>query len=244
MKKIFLLIGLMAAAGVGHAQSIAAGTVALGGSIGYSHSTNNTHDTFSSSPAVYQVYASRVAGSQFAFMPTASYFVADNLAVGLNLSINNGYRDEQVDYASTAIASRTSHGTNRAWSIGAYVQYYKMLTAQFGLTGRLGGGYLKQTDRQTSNEYGVGIASYQYDNSGSGYYGDLTPGIIFLPVPKFGISLSMGALSFNHSNTESVNTANSGGTTSSVGYEGTTNYFGARFGFDYLLLGTTYYFGR
>ena len=80
MKKFFLS-ALLAVSVVGvRAQSIAAGTVSLGGSIGYSSNTEKSDYKSNNT-----TYSNEYTHSQFQFSPSFGYFVADNLAIGLSL---------------------------------------------------------------------------------------------------------------------------------------------------------------
>ena len=113
--------------------------------------------------------------------------------------------------------------------LGAYVQYYKMLTDQFGLVGTLGGGY----------QYNRTI--YSYGNTGNvstsgvtakGYYVNLTPGIVYFPIPKLGISATLGSLGYSRLKETPTS------------LEPVTTDFGASFGLNQLQFGGTWYFGR
>lgn len=209
MKKFFLLAALVAGAQAVQAQSIAAGTVSLGGGIGYSTTTNkfgvgqNSHEAKS---------------SQFSFSPTFGYFVAENVAIGLNLEI-----DTVTPFHSTG--SSTTPDANVSLRIGPFVQFYKMFSEQFGLTGALGAGYLKL------NETGFNSGQV-YTTKASGAYAQITPGIVFFPIPKFALSATIGSLGYTTLSDDNDNITNR------------TTTAGAQFGLDKLQLGGTYYFGR
>ena len=64
----------------------------------------------------------------------------------------------------------------------------------------------------------------------------LTPGLLFFPVPKFGISASIGGLDYDRVGVERSDDAN--GRTQSV------SAFGAGFGLSQLLFGGTLFLGR
>ena len=121
MKHPLLLLALLGGTvTVAQAQSaIPAGTIALGGSIGYSSNDIKASGTAGNNP-----FAEEEKTSQFSLAPTVGYFVADNLAIGLSVSyqaFSNG-----GGYYRTS-----SPGTNRAEldpatviRVGPYVQYY------------------------------------------------------------------------------------------------------------------------
>ncbi len=234
MKRPLLLLALLGGtATAAHAQSaIAAGTISLGGSIGYSSSSSKE-----SSSAGNTSFTDEGKRSQFNLAPAVGYFVADNLAIGLSLSYQA--------YSNAGSTYRTSSpGTNRAEldpatviRVGPYVQYYKMLSDQFGVLGTLSGGYQSTKDSRYSNG---GNNAVVQELKASGLYAGLTPGVIFFPIPKFGISAAVGGLSYNRLN---YDFPTNNGTTPS-GYEETSNDFGLTFGLDQLQFGGTYYFGR
>ncbi len=62
---------------------------------------------------------------------------------------------------------------------------------------------------------------------GSGFYANLTPAIVFFPVPQFAMSASIGSLDYNHMNYEFPQRPNASAPSD---YENTSNGFGANFG--------------
>ncbi|MDO7848977.1 outer membrane beta-barrel protein [Hymenobacter sp. M29] len=228
MKKVLLFALLAASAQASHAQSIAAGTVSLGGSVGYSRNTGKYSYTQGSTS-----YTQETTSSQFTFTPSVGYFVKDNLAIGLNAGYS-AYRKSYTSYTPAPTVVRAELDPTTTLRLGAYVQYYKMLTEQFGVLGTLSGGYQSSRDSQYN-----GNVIQEFKNSG--YYAELTPGIIFFPIPKLGISASIGSLAYNHLSYDYPTASNN---PAPAGYESTASTFGARFGLDQLLFGGTYYFGH
>jgi hypothetical protein len=169
--------------------------------------------------------SSESVNSQFQIAPSVGYFVADNLAVGLSL----GYTATKNTYNSTFSNNLSDLAPNTTFRSGAYVQYCKMLTDQFGLVGTLGGGY--QYNR-TTYIYGPAGNMNSGETKQKGYYASLTPGTIYFPVPKLGISATVGSLAYSRLK----ETPTSG--------EPVTTDFGASFGLSQLQFGGTYYFGR
>ena len=244
MKKIFACAALTLGAHSLHAQSIAAGTVSLGGTVGYSQASSEGSGVRSSANGQSQSTSSNSTGKQVYLSPSIGYFVADNLAVGLSLYFGNGMREEDQVLAPLGIVQHSEMNVKQLRT-GAFVQYYKMLNAQFGITGRLGAGY--QRLKEDGNGYtNSNNPPYRYtsSNTSSGYYADLKPGVIFFPVPKLGLSASLGDLSFNHYKLIASSYSDSNGDTFMQGDENASNVFSANFGLDTFLLGGTYYFGR
>ena len=232
MKKFFLLGLLAIGAAEAQAQSIAAGTISLGGSIGYSQYTNKN----SSQSSNGTTYSSETKGGQFNLSPSVGYFVADNLAVGLSLGYNS-YRNSFTTYSPSSSFGLKELDPQTRLRVGPYVQYYKMLTEQFGIVGTLGAGY----QNLRFQNYGGSNNQTIFDYKASGYYAGLTPGIVFFPIPKLGLSASIGSLGYSRYNYDYPT-----GTASPVpaNYESTSSDFGASFGLDQLQFGGTYYFGR
>lgn len=214
MKKHLLWAALLSGSiSMAKAQTaIPAGTVSLGGAIGYLRYTNEHSASFGQ--ASY-------TDSQFQVVPSVGYFVADNLAIGLDF----GYLILNRKYEGGNTPSEVT--PNEQLRAGAYVQYYKMLTEQFGLLGTLGAGYQHQESR---GYRAIDPSDPNVNATRSGFYSQLTPGLIFFPTPKLGISASVGYLGY-----ERMKTSNT---------DYTTSDFGVRFGLDQLLFGGTYYFGR
>ena len=246
MKKRILLTLLAASTQSVHAQSIAAGTISLGGSIGYNQYSGSSSNQFANSNLPGYSTATETDGKQLYLYPAASYFVADNLAIGLVLGYSNGRRTDKAASTPNTQGSRFDRTTTISLRAGAFAQYYKMLTVQFGITGRLGAGYQRIKDDRDGNSFQNGIPNYSFTSAttNSGYYVDLTPGLVFFPVPKFGISASIGALSFNNYKLTNATYNDTNGNTSSIGAENKGSSFTANFGLDSFLLGGTYYFGR
>lgn len=232
MKKFLLLALLAAGTEAAQAQSIPAGTISLGGSVGYSRFNYKSNTSYNNTN-----YSTETNSSQFSFTPSVGYFLQDNLAVGLSLGYSANRRN-YTTYSPSSNSVRAELDPTTTLRVGPYVQYYKMISEQFGVLGTLSGGYQNSHNYEyNGNNANASIVEYK----GSGYYADLTPGIIFFPIPKFGISASIGSLSFNRFNYDYPNTP---GNTAPSGYEAHSSSLGAGFGFDRLLFGGTYYIGR
>ena len=231
MKKAFLFALLAAGTQAVQAQSIPAGTVSLGGSIGYSRYANNNSNSYNGT-----TYTQETSNSQFNFSPSLGYFVADNLAIGINAGYSAN-RKSYTTYTPSSATVRAELDPTTNLRLGVFGQYYKMLTEQFGVLGTLGVGYQNMHDyNYSSNGSNALIQEYR----ASGYYAELTPGIIFFPIPKLGLSASVGSLAFNRLNYDYPTNAGA----SPTDYKSYATSFGASFGLSQLLFGGTYYFGR
>ena len=212
--------------------AIPAGTLSLGGGIGYSRISGKTASTFNNT-----TFTSETVSSQFSLAPTIGYFVIDNLEVGLSL----GYIANRKPYSTATPAPsmvRPELNPTTTLRVGPFVRYYKMFSDQFGVSGALSGGYQSTRDYRYS---GNSSSSTIVENKGSGSYADLTPAIVFFPVPQFALSDSIGSLGYSRLNFDFPTIP---GNTAPSNYEDNITVLGANFGFSQLLFGGTYYFGR
>ncbi|MBF9223428.1 hypothetical protein [Hymenobacter ruricola] len=238
MKKIGFLVLLAASIQAAWGQSIEAGTVSLGGSVGYSRTTTNTTNTsnnVNTIPISTTTYSFETTNTRFIFSPVVGYFIADNIAVGVNL----GYQaSKDVSTTSAPSPPREALPATITLQIGPYFQYYKLLSAQFGILGTLSAGY------QKSNAYGYdngGNGTTVLELKGSGIYASVTPAIVFFPIAKLGLSASIGSLGYSQFDYNFPTGLN---IVTPAGHQSETSTFGATFGFSQLQFGGTYYFGR
>lgn len=228
MKKLFSAGTLCLLAASAYAQTaIKAGTVQLGGSVGYSQQSSDNAQSFYTGSG-YINTTQHLNTKYFAISPAAGYFVADNLTVGINLSHNADKRTSSYDSSYTpGNEQRTSQ-----LAVGAFVQYYRMFTEQFGVTGTLNAAYNRITQRFSSG-------NNTSETKGNGFSTGITPSIVFFPVPKFAIGASVGSIDYAYSTSKAAE--------SSVGFNNGTStgsYFGANFGLNFLAFSGTYYIGR
>lgn len=203
---------------ISHAQTtLKAGTVQLGGTISYSQDKSTTSGQYDE----YQT---------FYIAPAVGYFVLDNLAVGINGNFSAGTNNSSNATYSSFPSSRETH--TKGYEIGPFVQYYRMLSEKFGITGWLGANYLKTTSTYTAVTNGIANSG---DTAGDGFYARLTPSIIFFPVSSLGISASIGGVGYSHNNAYKTDYYNGNGNSTS---------FGASFGLSQLAFSGAYYFGR
>ena len=227
MRKTLLIAALCVLAVTSHAQTpIKAGTVQLGGAINYSQQTSDSPYAYSIGGGAYNTTTQHYTNKQLFLNPSAGYFVADNLAVGVSFArilTTNSYTYDISGYANP------SEQRFKQTVLGAFVQYYRMFTDHFGVTGTLNGGYTHSVENYTYGNPNT--------NTSNGFSAGLTPSVVFFPVPKFAVGASAGSLRYSHSTgkQEGINTI-----------PGTSTYssFAAAFGLSNLAFSGTYYFGR
>ncbi len=229
MKKLFPTLALCLLVTTSYAQTaIKAGTVQLGGNVGYSkQSTDSTYPYYTGSS--YINTTQHIATNSFSINPMAGYFIADNLSVGISFS--QGIYKTTYSYDTPYIGGNEQR--NSQLNLGAFVQYYQMLTDHFGLTGTLNAGYNHGTTKTTSDNNGGS------NSTSNGFSAGLIPSIVFFPVPKFSVGASIGGIGYSHA-TGKVDVDNN------ALYSGTnsSSTFGANFGLSYLAFSGTYYVGR
>lgn len=149
------------------------GSLLLGGSLHYSRSHSQTQNPQNSrSSGNYQ---------NIGLAPMAGYFIADNLAIGTNLS---GAIGRSV-YNDTL--------TSKSYSLGAspFARYYKFLGEKIAFFGQAGFGYNKSSykNRQASGEL-------KPDQTNEVFNIFVQPGISYFPIPRLGFQLTMGSLGY------------------------------------------------
>jgi hypothetical protein len=154
MNKLFALAFLGLTSSIAHAQTtpLIKGRGLLSGSIGYrsdKYRGSDNQDTFN-------------------FTPTIGYFVADNLALGLNGNLQ-------------LLGGNSSVFGQNSYSVGPFARYYRFVggSDKFAL-------------------YGQGSIGYSHYSGGFnfGYLG-ITPGLAFFPIPRFGLEASLRGLSYS-----------------------------------------------
>jgi hypothetical protein len=226
MKKLILLVLLSGAATCVQAQNvIKAGTIQVGGNINYHQQTNESpYGYFNGSGTTTTTQHSSI--KSFSIAPSAGYFVADNLAIGVNFLYSKTTENNSFDTSNlTGFNTRQTQT-----SIGPFIQYYHMFTDHFGLVGTLNATY-------NHYEQAYPDSSMPTTYKGNGFGSTITPSLVFFPIPKFALGASIGGLSYTHTKNKAMG---NNGTTDM----GSSSEFGAAIGISYLAFSGTYFFGR
>ncbi|MBG8554478.1 outer membrane beta-barrel protein [Hymenobacter guriensis] len=179
MRRSFLFLLLLSSGGAVQAQ-ISAGTTLLSGAINYSSRKQEaTTGAFGTPPPPTKE-------SQFSFSPTAGYFVADNLALGLMLTVSSG-QVNRVDYDSYTGRYREQEINFHGLAVGPMVRYYKFLGDNFAFYGQVGAGY---------SSSGSEMEGSPIETSNKGVYAALTPGLVYFPVPKVGLEVTLNGIRY------------------------------------------------
>ncbi|TGE14933.1 autotransporter outer membrane beta-barrel domain-containing protein [Hymenobacter elongatus] len=211
-----------------HAQTTA-GTVLLGGSFGFASGTTKNTSSFSTS-------AQETKSSSYSLAPRVGYFLADNLAVGLQLDFSRS----KSKYTSAAVPNQSAYNTestSTGYQIGPFVRYYKMLGDKAGFYGQLMAGY-SRSEGESTTETPFALHSEQ---KSKGYYASFTPGFVFFPTDKLGLEVSVGNLGYGSSTTELKDSRPFSQVMTS---ERKDSGFGASFSLNALSIGAAFYVGR
>lgn len=188
---------------------ISAGTIYLGGSLGFRSSSGKT--TIKSSSTTIETKSP--VSTSFEIAPGAGYILSDKFGVGLNLGFNSA--TSKLD--STDFSDKT---TTSSFFINPYFRYYMMLEDNFGFTGtfniRFGSGKTKSETKIANTT--TTVEGPKPSNLSIG----ITPGIIFFPTSKIGLEANIGFLGYS-SNTSKQET---GSGSSAVTTTSTSSSFG------------------
>jgi len=190
MKKVTLLtIALTFAAAMSSFAQTSKGTLFLGGGLGFTSSSQKATAKFGGTT----VETDGDKATQFSIVPGVGYFIADKLAVGLDLSIStNSFQtpdnNDPDDYTKT---------TGTTFAFKPYARKYWMVGDNFGFTGTLGVGV-----GFGSSKVEVKAGNTTVTNDGpktTDLEIGVTPGIVFFPTNKVGIEANFGFIGYSSS---------------------------------------------
>lgn len=186
MKKVnvLTLVFIFVAAVSSFAQT-SAGTLFFGGGLGFSSTSSKT----SISGMGSNTTVDGPSAMEFSIVPGVGYFIADKLAVGLDLSISSTSNKETEANGDYEKVSATEIGFT------PYVRKYFMTSDNFGFTGTFGVGVAfgssKIEDRNgntTTTNDGPKTTALEIG---------ITPGIVFFPTNKVGLEANFGFVGFS-----------------------------------------------
>ncbi|MDX1904263.1 MAG: outer membrane beta-barrel protein [Thermonemataceae bacterium] len=180
MKKItFLAIALFVASAVTSFAQTTKGTVYLGGGLGFT--TSSSKNKFEGGGVT--VESDGPKSTTFSLVPGVGFFVADKLALGLDLSL---------DFGSTKIFDGDDEIKNsyNQISFTPYVRKYFMMGDNFGFTGALGLGVGFGSSKLETSSGGVTVSA-DGPKTTSFQFG-VVPGLVFFPTSKVGLEASFG----------------------------------------------------
>ncbi|MBD2713564.1 hypothetical protein KBK19_00785 [Microvirga sp. STR05] len=228
----YYLLGVLAAATTSAAQAqISAGTVLLGGSLGYRQQLTKVAAT-----GFLPAYEDRLR--QITVSPTAGYFVANNLVVGVQMN----WQQETRNYpAIIPVVINPGPGqptatvlygenTTRWMQLGPFVRYYQFIGDKAAFYGHAGAGYSAATYKDKPPVY-FGNS----DAKNSGFYGQLSPGFVYFPTHFFALEVGLRGLSYQRLSYSGDDY---------TGEKPTSSAFDMGFRLRDLRLGASFYLGR
>ncbi|UOQ73426.1 hypothetical protein [Hymenobacter cellulosilyticus] len=232
MNKFICAAALCCGSALSVRAQTSAGTILLSGAINYNTSTEDRNGvgSFSFNPSSTEDYR------YLRLSPSAGFFVADKLVVGLQADFTTSKRtlsqDEYIN-ATGAVMRFTSIDEEKGVTVGPFVRYYQMLGEKLGLYGQLAGGYFYGTYEQRGDYQ---LRSQQGTSKGG--YGRFTPGIVFFPTPKLALELTVGNASYNSGTSKSRYSAGA-----QEGTERKYSNFQGSFGFQHITVGAAFHLG-
>ncbi|GGG13336.1 hypothetical protein [Pontibacter amylolyticus] len=192
MKKLTLLAiaGLLAFSA--QAQTTK-GTLVLTGKLGYSQSKSK-HDRDRNTPrSEFEQY-------NYTVSPSIGFLIKDNLEIGVRAHRYKLHHGDANYFEN--VKSNWENGENNK-GVSVYARQYKYLTEKLALHGTLSSGISNQVITYASNTDGPYPYTSREERDAILVNGSLSPGITFFVSKKLGIQAGLGALTFNHSVTDS-----------------------------------------
>ena len=230
MKKTTILIMLFASAFTATSQT-SKGSMMVGGSVGFSSSKNNTTITDNG----VSITSSDNKFSNSNVSPTFSYFLADGIALGLNI---NFYSNSTIDVYPTVNGTsfKEAQYENKGTGFGLLARkYFIKDDNKFGFYGDLGFG-VGPTIGKDSYTPVVGTA-YSHEREGSSTNVNLGLGVAYFPTKSIGLHAGVGGLGWNKSNTKTTYSNSNSVTTESSGFNFNLNSLNINFGFNFFFGG-------
>jgi len=205
MKKTLLSVALVVAGATTFAQTTA-GSIMLGGNIGFDSQSSKSETTTTPTPSPAPVAApDQPAATNFNLNLNGSYFVIDGLAVGLNIGFSTGNSPvSQVDKNGTGTTYVNIDNTKSSFNIGLMGAKYMSISENFFFYAGLGLNYTSGTQtgnhqvltditkpfNASTNPY---IIAKDATTSGSlsGFGVSIFPGLAYFPTKNWAISFQL-----------------------------------------------------
>ncbi|RYU78689.1 hypothetical protein [Hymenobacter persicinus] len=208
-------------------------TVLLSGSVGYS--SGKIDGSTQSVPTVPSLPNSS-SGRSLQLSPQVGFFIADNLAMGLNAAIGSGKNTsfQQVYTGTGAVETFTNKEISKQFSFGPFARYYHLVGEKAGFFGQLAGGYQRASGDFSSS---APFTASRVTKSTGGYV-NVMPGFVYFATAKLGLELTLGSLAY----TKATTTTKAEDPTRSE-LKSTSSSFAANFGLRNLSLGASFHLG-
>lgn len=167
MKKFYLTLAAVAALTFASQAQTEKGKFIVGGGLGFDTESVKDADDKTTS---------------FNIMPSAGYFVSDNIAVGLGLGYQWNKVEDGTDEATTGVFAVAPFG--RWYSANGPVRFFGQLSVPMGW------GNLKENGDKVGNVSSYGV--------------ELAPGIAYFPTSKIGLEFKVRGLYYNSRTSDPV----------------------------------------
>jgi hypothetical protein len=168
---ILFLIGDCAQA----SAQVSAGRKFVGGSLGYHMRANPD--------GLYNSYS-----TGFSVRPSMGFLIKDRMALGADVGLSYEFYEYNLP-----TSGRVTEDEKR-YSIGSFATWFVPLHEErfwFTIEGRLG-------YSRSSTEYSDNQSTNTLDGDNYSLSAGITPGLLFFPGPRWGITLDIGGLYFSH----------------------------------------------
>lgn len=203
LKKFSILASFVATFGVATSfAQTAQGTLYLGGGLGFTTSSNKV----TTSGGGTTVSADGPKSTSFSIVPGVGYFIADKLAVGIDISFLNESEKEPYEGPGAQTGDYNKVSGNLI-SFTPYARKFFMLSDNFGFTGTFGVGVGFGSSKTESKR-----GSTTVTNDGpkvTALEVGITPGLVFFPTNKVGLEANFGFVGFS-SRTQKATTGGGG----------------------------------
>ena len=186
--KMLVVTGMVTGAVMSSNAQISKGSLMFGGSLG-------ANIAMESKTAVGSVSVTTPGYTEWNFSPTAGYFIADGLVVGLGLNLDSKYMYQ----VSTTDKSKTENIMASGLGVNLIVRKYFEIESKVYFHAQAGLGYssMNYTDRDKD---GASALKDGDKFSGTTIGINITPGLTYFVSPKWGIDFSLNnILAYNSS---------------------------------------------
>lgn len=162
------------------------------------------------------------SSSGYNFKPMVGYFIADNLAVGLDLSYGRGrYGGERTFVANEVIGTYSNESEASQYGTGIFARYYSNISPKLKVFIHAQIDYSVEFSEYTETKADslrqvtrIEASSYETETNRKSVF--VGPGLAFFPSSRIGIQATFGSIGYSRSQTinnrfEETRTQNSSG---------------------------------
>jgi hypothetical protein len=192
MKKAFTSIAIVfLAIQVSNAQT-EKGTQSLGLNVGFNYTTNSS---LSINPGNQAITTLDSKATGFNIGPNYSYFIKNNMDIGINFSYSVSNTTNTTENASTTNDSNPLKDFSSNYGAEVFIRKYCLYKNKIGFRT---GAYLGYTGGNSTTSYGPSYTAYNYKSTSNYYFGGLNTDIVYYPSKKLGIAATLMNLQYQH----------------------------------------------